>query len=193
MVKKIIYMVILIIYLISCKFIYRYYNQNPKNTKETIKIKEQTKSTITKTNSTITYKPIPDTSIGTLTINKINLKQKIYSIDSKENNIEKNVTILKGSEEPTINNSIMFIAAHSGTGKKAFFKNLHHLNINDEIKLEYKKIKYTYIVKDVWETPKTGNIVVNKENITQLILTTCSPTSDNMQLIINAILLKKSN
>ena len=36
-----------------------------------------------------------DNSIGYLKINKINLKEKLYNINSKENNIEKNITILK--------------------------------------------------------------------------------------------------
>lgn len=193
MLKKTIYIIILIIYLISCNFIYKHYTQAPKTEKEKNKIREEIKPTIPKIYSNVTYTPIKDTSIGTLTIDKINLKQKIYNMESKENNIEKNVTILKGSEKPTIDNSIMFIAAHSGTGKKAFFKNLHKLNINDEINLEYEKIIYTYIIKDIWESPKSGNIIVNKENVTQLILTTCSQKSDNMQLIINSVLIKKSN
>ena len=62
-----------------------------------------------------------DNSIGYLKINKINLKEKLYNINSKENNIEKNITILKGSILPDKDNSIIFIAAHSGTGKIAYF------------------------------------------------------------------------
>jgi LPXTG-site transpeptidase (sortase) family protein len=128
-----------------------------------------------------------DNSIGTLTINKINLKQKLYEINSEENTIEKNVTILKESIYPEENNSIMILAAHSGTGKIAYFKKLNELKINDEIILNFKKKTYTYIVKDILEEKKTGYINFNKEEKKQLILTTCSPQKSNYQLVINCI------
>jgi LPXTG-site transpeptidase (sortase) family protein len=128
-----------------------------------------------------------DNSIGTLTISKINLKQKLYEINSEENTIEKNVTILKESIYPEENNSIMILAAHSGTGKIAYFKKLNELKINDEIILNFKKKTYTYIVKDIWEEKKTGYINFNKEEKKQLILTTCSPQKNNYQLVINCI------
>ncbi|MBO5120876.1 MAG: sortase [Bacilli bacterium] len=134
-----------------------------------------------------------DDSIGKLEIEKIKLKQKLYPINSPKNNIEKNVTILSYSEEPNIDNSIMFIAAHSGTGKLAYFKNLNKLKKNDIIKLTFKNNNYIYQVKDIWEIKKTGTIDVEKENSTQLILTTCSPTKENYQLIINSIQIKKES
>jgi LPXTG-site transpeptidase (sortase) family protein len=128
-----------------------------------------------------------ENSIGTLTISKINLKQKLYEINSEENTIEKNVTILKESIYPEENNSIMILAAHSGTGKIAYFEKLNELEVNDEIILNFKKKTYTYIVKNIWEEKKTGYINFNKEEKKQLILTTCSPQKSNYQLVINCI------
>lgn len=125
--------------------------------------------------------------IGTIIINKISLKEDLYKIESPENNIEKHVTILKESVFPNHNNSIIFLAAHSGTGKIAYFEKLNQLKTNDEVILLLKKKEYKYIVKDIWEEPKNGYINVNKENLNQLILTTCSPTNRNKQLIINCI------
>ena len=87
----------------------------------------------------------------------------------------------------------MFIAAHSGTGRLAYFKNLDKLQINDVIKLEYKNINYTYQIKDIWEIKKNGTINVEKENNTQLVLTTCSPNKEGYQLIINSIQIKKES
>lgn len=128
-----------------------------------------------------------DNSIGYLKINKINLKEKLYNINSKENNIEQNITILKESILPDKDNSIMFIAAHSGIGKIAYFEELDELKPNDEIILNINNKTYKYIVKEYWEEKKNGYINVNKESKKQLILTTCSPNKDNYQLIINCI------
>lgn len=171
MYKKIILTVIIfIIYLVSCYYIYT--------------------NNITK-EKTITSLPVltnKEEPIGKLIIKKINLENNLYKITSKHNNIEENPAILKESIEPTKENSIMFIAAHSGTGKLAFFNNLDKLQINDEITLVYKNITYNYIVTKIWEEPKNGYIHVNKSNSHQLVLTTCSPTKDDRQLIINSIL-----
>lgn len=177
MYKKIIISTILIIlYLIACYNIYTYNNQ-PITKTITTAIKEK--------NTIPTYQEKP---IGYLTINKINLKEELYEKTSSLNNIEKHVTILNPSEEPSIKNSTIFIAAHSGTGYLAYFKNLNKIQINDQIILEYKNKKYTYQVNKIWETQKNGTITVPKENTNQLVLTTCSPEKDGYQLIINSIL-----
>ena len=122
-----------------------------------------------------------------LIINKINLDEELFNIESSENTIEKHVTILKESVYPDSNNSIMIIAAHSGIGKIAYFNELDKLEINDEVILIYKDKKYTYIVNDIWEEKKNGYININKYNKKQLVLTTCSPNKENYQLIINCI------
>ena len=107
-------------------------------------------------------------------------------MESKKNNVNENVTILENSITPDKEDSIMFIAAHSGTGKLAFFKDLDKLKEGDSITLIYKDQNYDYIVKDYWEENKNGYINVVKEDKKQLILTTCSPTKEDKQLIINA-------
>ena len=122
-----------------------------------------------------------------LIINKINLKEELFDIESSENNVDKHVTILKESIYPDSDNSIMIIAAHSGIGRIAYFNELDKLKINDEIILIYKNKIYIYIVKDIWEEKKNGYININKEKKKQLVLTTCSPNRDNYQLIINCI------
>lgn len=194
MVNKIFSIFLLLsIYLLMCNKIYIEYKPITQTTQkiksaENIQPIKQEKNT-----QEIKYIPKPDTSIGKITINKINLSQKIYPQNDRLNNIEKNVTILNYSAEPSEENSIIFIAAHSGTGKLAYFKNLDKLDINDIITLTYKNIDYTYQIKDIWETNKDGNISVEKEKSNQLILTTCSPTKDNYQLIINSILIKKES
>lgn len=195
--KTIKFSLILIAYLFTCNQIYKTYTYKPTIKQKSIsKITETTQKVFQEKDiatSEIKYTPIIDTSIGTLIIDKINLSQKLYPVNDKLNNIEKNVTILSQSIEPTEENSIMFIAAHSGTGKIAYFKNLDKLKINDTITLIYKNITYTYQIKDIWEIKKEGNISVEKEQENQLVLTTCSPTKDNYQLIINSIIIKKES
>lgn len=132
-------------------------------------------------------KIIKKNNFGELIINKINLDEELFSINSSENTIEKHVTILKESIYPDDDNSIMIIAAHSGIGRIAYFNELDKLEINDEIVLIYKDKKYIYVVKDIWEEKKNGYININKEKKKQLVLTTCSPNKDNYQLIINCI------
>ena len=131
--------------------------------------------------------PINNEIIGKLIIEKININKELYNINNINNNVEKNITILKESIMPDKNNSIVFIAAHSGTGEIAYFNELDKLEINDEIILIYNNKKYKYIVKEIWEEKKNGYINVNKEKEKQLILTTCSPNKDKYQLIINCI------
>lgn len=167
---------IILFYLIACFLIYE---------KESIISTNTISSTL---KEKLTIPKFQEKPIGKLIINKINLIEDIYSIDSKHNNIEEHVTILPPSKEPEQKNTTIFIAAHSGTGRIAYFKNLNNLSINDQIILIYKNISYKYIVKNIWEEKKTGTITIPKENTNQLILTTCSPTKDGYQLIINCLI-----
>ncbi len=190
MIKNLIKIIlILIIYLASCYYIYKAdkleevndINNNDINQNIIVnrKIKE---------NKKIEYNSnIKDDSIGQIIIKKININRKLYNIDNPKNNIEENITILKGSIEPDKEESIIFVAAHSGYGEKAFFKNLDKLESKDQIIIKYNNIDYRYEVKNKWETNKDGDIEVEKEDKKQLILTTCSPTDKTKQLIINCI------
>ena len=175
MLKAIIKIVLIItIYLGSCYIIYKQEKPNepfhlPKfNVKEITHIKEKLEQEVQKEQE-------KDNSIGELRINSINLKEKLYPIDDKKNNVDQNVTILKESIPPNKDNSIMFLAAHSGTGPYAYFKNLDKINKNDIIKLFYEHNEYNYVVKNIWETDKDGDIEITKEK------------EKKKQLIINCI------
>ena len=109
---------------------------------------------------------ISNTTYGILIINKINLKEELFPLNSSENTIERHVSILNGSNYP----ELMIIAAHSGIGPIAYFQELDKLEINDEIILIIENNKSIYKVKDIWEEKKTGYINFNKEKENQLIL-----------------------
>lgn len=175
--KKVnIVIIIIILILIS---ISPHISNNPIKTKTSL---------VTKIGITNHLKLYKDDNIGYIKINKIHLKEKLYSIGNKKNNVEENVTILKDSTFPNNNNSTMIIAAHSGTGKIAYFRDLDKLNVGDEVKLMINDKDYNYIIKNKWEEKKTGSIRFPMIKQKQLILTTCSPNKDNYQLIINCII-----
>lgn len=137
---------------------------------------------VSKTNTIQVEKPI-----GNIKIPKIGLEKPLYTIDSEKNNVEENVTILKESMNPKDENSIVFIAAHSGTSEVSYFNHLDQLDINDEIELQYENNTYTYQITHIWEQTKDGYIRGRRENKRQLVLTTCCPQKENCQLIINSI------
>ena len=165
MIKKIIYLIIIIISIISIPLLL--------NEKEIIT------KTIYKIN--INQKQIP---IGKLYISKININNDIYSKKSDRNNIEENITILKESISPEKKDSIMILAAHSGTGSIAYFERLDELIINDEVILQYNNKEYRYEVTDIYEEKKNGYIHIKESNKKQLVLTTCSPNKKDKQLIV---------
>lgn len=174
MVKKLLCIgAFLILYCIVC------YNIYEKN------IKVESKKITSPSTPTIIRK---EEQIGFLKIDKIKLYEPLYEKNSTHNNVEENITILEESILPEKENSIIFLAAHSGTGDIAYFENLDKLKIGDEIKLEYNNTMYIYEIIDIWEEDKNGYIHVNKKEENQLILTTCSPTTENKQLVINSIL-----
>ena len=76
--------------------------------------------------------------IGYLTIPKINLKKGFLDMRSKLNNIEQNITVIEGSSYPDKEKGNLIIAAHSGSGWKAFFNDLYKLSTGDKAEISYK-------------------------------------------------------
>lgn len=138
--------------------------------------------------TTIEFLDIPvlkmEEPIARIMIPKIRLDQPIYKKESKQNNIEKNVTILKESanieEEGTI-----ILAAHSGVGDIAYFQQLDQLERGDVIWLQSNQKQEFQVVKIEVEN-KTGSIHISKRNKKTLILTTCMPNQKGKQLIVTA-------
>ena len=129
--------------------------------------------------------------LGILTIPKINLKTGFYNKDSSNNNVNKSVTLLSDSIMPNEDGSIMYLAAHSGVGYLAYFKDIDKLANEDIIKIDYHNKNYSYIITDIYEIPKTGEITVNHNiNDNYLVLTTCSKNR-NMQLVVISKLINK--
>lgn len=125
-------------------------------------------------------------------IPKIKLDNPLYHPKSLENTVEKNVMILDGSVFPKNNDySIIFLAAHSGSGDIAYFNDLDQLSKDDILILQYQNYNYYYKIDSIFEEDKDGDIEINKTSNQQLILTTCSKSDLKKQLIINSNLYQK--
>ena len=77
----------------------------------------------------------------------------------------------------------VILAGHSGSGRTAYFKNLHKLQRDDEVSIFYNGVEYKYKVVNQYDIDKTGtaNIVRNAEKST-LTLITCRKNT-NKQII----------
>ena len=132
-------------------------------------------------------KPETYNYIGVLEIPKINFKRGFLKINDRNNNVNKNIQVLENSAMPNVDNGLLVIAGHSGSGRVAFFKNLYKLKVKDEVFIYYENIKYVYEILTIYDESKDGTIAIDKKSDeTILVLTTCSQTDDKKQLVIIA-------
>lgn len=154
-------------------------NQTTTETKnEKKKKKEQTPSKNKSTKATDNY------YIGKLEIPKIGFSRGFVSKTSKDNNVDKNITVIKESTMPDVKGGNLIIAGHSGTGPLAFFNDLYKLNKKDRIYVYYNNKKYAYKIVNIYKQKKTGKIKLyrNKKKTT-LTLVTCTNNNKNTQTI----------
>ena len=131
------------------------------------------------------YAPIDYSKyLGVLRIPKINLKRGFHSTKSRYNNIEYNVTLLKGSTMPDVKNGNLVLIAHSGDAWISFFENLYKLKVGDKAYIDYKGRTYTYKIKKIYTVPKNGYVsIVRNYNRTTLTMITCTKNSDTKQSV----------
>ncbi len=121
--------------------------------------------------------------VGILEIKKIRLKRGFYSIDSNNNNVDKNIMVINSSDMPDVNLGNLILASHSGNSNISYFKNLDKLEIGDVASVYYLKNKYNYNLVNYYEVDKTGVIQIIKNNdINCLTLITCKKNT-NKQLV----------
>lgn len=128
--------------------------------------------------------PVTDEYIGYLSIPKINLNKGFVDKRSSENDVEKNILIIDGSNYPDVDKGNFIIAGHSGTGWKAFFNELYQLQNNDVAYVTYKGNKYTYSLVNIYTQPKVGKIAIYRDyDKTTLTLITCTNYDSTTQTI----------
>ena len=137
---------------------------------------------------------ISEKYLGVLEIPTINLKKGFFEKNSSLNTISKNVEILEESDMHNIKNGNLVLAAHSGTGRYAFFRNLYKLKINDNAYIYYQGLKYEYEILKIEYQDKDGTITISKlEQESYLILTTCDQKDKTKQIVITAKLINTEN
>ena len=127
---------------------------------------------------------VTDQYIGYLNIPKINLTKGFYSKKSKENDIDKNILVVKESSYPDVDKGNLIIAGHSGNSWKAFFNDLYKLNKGDYAYVTYKNKKYAYKIVNIYKQDKVGTIAIYRDyNKTTLTLVTCTNYESTTQTI----------
>ena len=123
--------------------------------------------------------------IAVLKIPKINLEKGLVEKNSKYNNINYGVQILKESDSPDVINGNVILAAHSGTANISYFRNLDKLDLGDDATIYYQGNTYNYKVVKKYDADKTGKINIKRDrNTSTLTLITCRHNTDKQIVII---------
>ena len=166
-------------------FAYDYMNEQIYNDNETEIYNVNTTEVATdeEENKIQIYQDI-ESYIGYLEIPKIKFRRGFYNIDSGLNTVEANIEIIKGSEMPNVTNGNLIIAGHSGTGWKAFFKDLYKLEVGDEAIVTYAGVNYKYKITNIYKERNTGTVSIKRNyDKTTLTLITCTKDDSSTQTI----------
>ena len=122
--------------------------------------------------------------LGVLEIPKIWLKRGFYNIDSRYNNIQYNVTMVKGSTLPDVPNGNLILMAHSGDSYISYFAYLYKLSIGDDCYVTYNGVGYHYQIVDIYDVNKNGVVSLRRnKSKTVLTLITCTKDNDYLQTV----------
>ena len=126
-----------------------------------------------------------------LEIEKIGFKRELFKIDSKENNVNHNILVHENSIFPGGEVSNLILAAHSGVGSNAYFKDLYKLEKFDEIKLYYQGYLWCYEIEKIEYQDKTGVLYLLEKDIHMIALSTCTKYDNSKQTIYYGVLKNK--
>ena len=128
--------------------------------------------------------------IAVIEIPKINLKRGLFPINDRNNNVDRNIEILKNSDMPNVKDGLLALAGHSGNSRIAYFHKLNKLENEDLVYIYFDNIKYTYEVFSIESQIKDGTIEITKSiDATELVLTTCDQQSKGKQVVVMARLI----
>ncbi len=122
--------------------------------------------------------------IGYLSIPKINLTKGFLDYRSPENNVDKNILVVQGSNYPDTEKGNFIIAGHSGTGWNSFFNDLYQLGKGDKVYITYQDKKYEYEIVNIYTQPKIGKLAIYRDyEKTTLTLITCTNNDSTTQTV----------
>lgn len=122
--------------------------------------------------------------IAVLKIPKINLEKGLVAKDSKYNNLDYGIKILKESDSPDVINGNVILASHSGTADISYFNNLDKLKINDEVLILYNGKTYQYKIVNIYDIDKTGKAKINRNNNKSTITLITCRNGTNKQIVL---------
>lgn len=122
-----------------------------------------------------------------LEIPSIEIYQNVYPINNVLNDVSKNVELLQDSD---LENHLVFLAAHSGSGSATYFNSLIFLEKGDSIFLNFLNKVDSYVVIDKYYILKNGYFEVGEVYSDHLFLITCSLDYSDRQLVVEAVLEK---
>lgn len=132
--------------------------------------------------------------IGILEIPKIGLTKGFLSINSKRNNVNYNLQVIKPSDYPDVDKGMFIVAAHSGSAAVSYFKNLYKVNKEDVVYVYYKNKKYIYKIVNIYTQPKNGQINVYRNfNVSNIVLVTCTKNDEKTQTVYIGELINKED
>ena len=124
-----------------------------------------------------------DEKLGVIEIPKINLKRYLYKVDAYQNNVDKNIEVLKSSDMPDVKDGNLILAGHNGNTSVGHFRNLHKLSLGDDIIVNYKGKSYNYEVSKIYDVLKTGTVAIKRDKKKNTItLITC--LGSDRQLVV---------
>lgn len=150
---------------------------------EDIEVESSVDESLDNSDSKETIKTSNEDYIAVLEIPKINLRKGLYSKDSSNNNVNKNIEILDESDMPDNNNGNFILAGHSGSGRIAYFKDLHKLSNGDIAFVYYNGSRFGYTLINRYEIDKTGTAQITRNGQNDaLTLITCKHNT-NKQIV----------
>ena len=124
-----------------------------------------------------------DEKLGVIEIPKISLKRYLYKIEVDQNDVNKNIEVLKSSDMPDVKGGNLILAGHNGNTSAGHFRNLHKLSLGDDIIVNYKGKSYNYEVSKIYDVLKTGTVAIKRaKNKNTITLITC--LGSDRQLVV---------
>lgn len=157
------------------------------NTGEEIKIVSDVKpaeNIVSNNSETKNYEVDYSKYLGVLEIPKIGLKRGFYNVDNRYNNIQYNVTMVRGSNLPDVYQGNLILMAHSGDAYISYFAYLYRLNVGDNVYVTYNGVKYHYNIVNIYNVPKSGALrLIRNHEKTTLTMITCTKNDDYSQTV----------
>lgn len=162
--------------------VYDYMNNVFNSTGENTELDTEENLITEKADENVVYDP--DQYVGYLEIPKINFNKGFYPKESKYNDVDKNLLLVKEASYPNVEKGNLIIAGHSGNAWYSFFNDLYKLSTGDKAIVKFQGKTYTYKFVNIYKVPKVGTISIYRNSKkTTITLVTCTNFDDTTQTI----------